>query len=180
MTGKMKKSLSEQTGAALVIALIMMIVLTLIGLAASYTSIFEIKLSGNKRGITDAFYAADGGAQAVLPVIDNFNVSTYTLIPNSGSLPPDLQNEQIDSRLTTSPTFLLPLDTFADPPDVTIYHTTRTGVPRGSGHGISSDFVFYLTESTGRDQVASGLFKSTSTVRQVVYRMIPKNQEGGS
>src|SRR4030042_3382975 len=77
MATKLNITLKDQSGTALVIALIMMIVLTLIGLASSYTSIFEIKLSGNKRGTTDAFYAADSGVQIVMANIDNFALSEY-------------------------------------------------------------------------------------------------------
>src|SRR4030043_731939 len=98
MTIKANFSLKDQSGAALVIALIIMVVLTVIALASSFTSIFEIKLSGNKRGTTDAFYTADGGVQAVLPVITNFYTSNYTIIPNSGSLPQTIRNESIDSK----------------------------------------------------------------------------------
>ena len=47
----------SESGAALVIALIMMIVLTLIGLASTFTSTFEIILSGEKKRSTDAFMA---------------------------------------------------------------------------------------------------------------------------
>jgi len=182
MTGKMKKLLFGQTGAALVIALVMIVVLTLIGLASTYTSIFEIKLSGNKRGTTDAFYAADGGAQAVMvKVTENFDVSTYMLIPNSSSLPPDLRNESIDGSKSSSLNFSFPSGfTFTDTPSVTIYHTTRTGAVRGSAFSATGnyDFVYYLIESTGKDQLESGLFKSTSTVRQTVYRLIPTAQGG--
>ena len=55
----------NQSGVALVIALIMLIVMTLIGLASTFTSTFEIKLSGNKRSSTDAFFAADSGVEVV-------------------------------------------------------------------------------------------------------------------
>ena len=47
--------LKDESGAVLVVALIMMVVLTLIGIAGSFTSIFEIMISGHKRGSTDAF-----------------------------------------------------------------------------------------------------------------------------
>ena len=59
MSKKMAYPLKDQSGVALVLALIMIVILTLIGLASTYTSTFEMKLSGNKRGTTDAFYAAD-------------------------------------------------------------------------------------------------------------------------
>ena len=98
MTRKAYFSLKDQSGVALVVALIMIIVLTIIALASSFTSIFEIKLSGNKRGTTDAFYAADGGVQAVLPVFTNFNSSSYTLVPNSTSVPHHSSNNSSNPR----------------------------------------------------------------------------------
>ena len=66
MASKTNAFLKNQSGAALVVALIMMVVITLIALASSYTSIFEIKISGNKRGGTNAFYAADAGVNAII------------------------------------------------------------------------------------------------------------------
>lgn len=172
--------LKDQSGAALVIALIMMIVLTLIALASSYTSIFEIKLSGNKRGTTDAFYTADGGVQAVLLAATNFSVSSYTLIPNSSSLPQGLRNESIDSRFS-SPTLSLPNGvSFTDPPNVTIYHTTRTGAPRGLGFSASGNynFAYHIIDSTGRDQLDAALLKSNCEVVEKVVVLVPTLQGG--
>ena len=92
---KLNSTLINQSGGALVIALIMMIVLTLIGLASMFTSTFEIKLSGNKRASTDSFYAAEGGVQATLTNSGNFTPSNYTLIPNSSGLPEDLHKNPL-------------------------------------------------------------------------------------
>ncbi len=177
---KLTKYLNDQSGAALVIALIIMIVLTVIALASSFTSIFEIKLSGNKRGMTDAFYTADGGIQAVLSDITNFNTSSYTLIPNSGSLPQGLQNESIDT-VNSSPTLTLPEGVnFTEDPVVTIYHTTKTGAPRGQHFSATGnyEFSYFIIDSIGRDQIDSGPFPSTCQVREKVVRLIPTDQGG--
>ena len=168
-TIKLNHTLKNQSGAALVIALIMMIVLTLIGLASTFTSTFEVSLSGNKRGSTDAFYAADGGVQATLATPANFFdpssgtlPSSYTLIPNSGSLPVDLRNEGIDKRFT-APGFSLPAGVnFDDPPRVTIYHSSSIGGEGTQGY-ISASFII---DSVGRDQIGSGLSRSTSELRE--------------
>ena len=69
MASKTNTILKNQSGTALVVALIMMVVITLIALASSYTSIFEIKISGNKRGATNAFYATDAGINAITPYV---------------------------------------------------------------------------------------------------------------
>jgi len=172
MATKLNITLKDQSGAVLVIALIMMIVLTLIGLASTFTSTFEIKLSGNKRGSTDAFYAAEGGVQATLANPANFTPSSYTLIPNSSGLPVDLRNEPIDKRLT-GPVLLLPAGVnFSDQPQVTIYHLSRTG---GEGtQGYISDS--YIIDSVGRDQIGSGISRSTSELREKWLMRRPDDQ----
>jgi len=163
MAIKLDHTLKNQSGAALVIALIMMIVLTLIGLASTFTSTFETRLSGNKRGSTDAFYAADGGVQATLANSANFNPSNYTLIPNSSGLPIDLRNEPIERRLT-APVLLLPAGVnFDDPPRVTIYHSYRV---EGFGQGSGTIPNSYIIDSVGRDQIGSGISRSTSELRE--------------
>ncbi len=74
MHKKIVNPIKDQSGVALVLALIMIVILTLIGLASTYTSTFEMKLSGNKRGTTDAFYAADSGVQVVVANVENFSL----------------------------------------------------------------------------------------------------------
>lgn len=180
MTIKSNFSIKNQTGAALVIALVIMVVLTVIALAATFTSIFEIKLSGNKRGTTDAFYTADGGVQAVIPNIANFNTSSYVLIAGTSSLPQALRSESIDSSFS-APTLSLPAGVnFTDPPNVTIYHTTKTGAPRGLGTSAtgSIEYQYYIIDSIGSDQLDSSLIKSNSQVREKVVRFIPTSQGG--
>ena len=164
--------LRDQSGAALVIALVMIIVLTVIGLAANFTSIFEIKLSGNKRGSTDAFYTADGGVQAVLSELTNFNTVSYS---SPATPPDDLQNESIDSQLT-SPTFSLPSGVnFVDPPQLTIYHTTKTGAPRGVGFSATGtiQYQYHIIDCVGRDQTDGSLIRSSSQVREKIVRLVP-------
>ncbi len=177
MAIKLNHLRKNQSGSALVIALIMMIVLTLIGLASMFTSTFEIKLSGNKRASTDSFYAAEGGVQATLANPANFTPSSYTLIPNSGSLPEDLRNEPIDKRLTAPTLSLPPGINFSDQPRVAIYHLSRTGGEGTQGYTVDS----YIIDSVGRDQIGSGVSRSTSEQREkwVMRRPSDPNIPGG-
>jgi Tfp pilus assembly protein PilX len=181
MIRKARFPLRDQSGAALVVALIMLICLTVIALASSLTSIFEIKLSGNKRGSTDAFFTADGGIQAVLPTITNFNTSTgYIAVADTSTLPQPLRSESIDQKFT-NPTFSLPSGiTFTDQPTVTIYHTKKEGAPRGSGFSAtgSYDFAYFVIDSVGRDQLEVAALKSNSEVVEKVVRLLPTLQGG--
>ena len=61
-----KDILIKQDGVALVIALLMLLILTLIGISSITTTTFESSISGNERVKTDAFYAAEAGIQVGL------------------------------------------------------------------------------------------------------------------
>jgi hypothetical protein len=183
MDANKKSILRDQSGVALIIALIMIVVLTLIGLASTFTSTFEIKLSGNKRGSTDAFYTADGGAQSVLASQTNFRSDVgYLELTDAekAALPIDLQNESIDLKLT-GPWLRLPAGVnFVAPPQVTIYHTTRVGAPRGLGFSATGNLEYehYIVDSMGRDQMDSSLIRSNSHVREKVVKLNPTSQGG--
>jgi Tfp pilus assembly protein PilX len=173
MLRKSKLILGNQSGAALVVALLMIVMLSLIAIASSSNSTFEIRLSGNKRGSTDAFYTADDGAKAVLPDITNFNTSNgYTT--SLGTLPAELQTESIDQK-KTAPTLVVPGGvSFTSPPQVTIYHTTVTKVPRGLGtSAIAFHYGYYIIDSIGQDQMDFSLIRSNCEIREKIVRLIP-------
>ena len=54
-------NLRDQRGSALVYALLMLVVLTILGIAALTTSTVEVQISGNDKVYKRSFYAADGG-----------------------------------------------------------------------------------------------------------------------
>ncbi len=153
----------NQSGVALVIAMIMIIVMTVIVLAASLTSIFEIKLAGNKRGSTDAFFAADSGVQIVMAKVENFDLPGKYDVGNKYNYSKDAAN--------LNPTKA----------DIIIYHNSmQTGSPRGLGFSASGnyEFVHYLIESTGKDQIELTPLKSTCEIQQKVVRLVPTLQGG--
>ena len=173
MLKESKLILGNQSGVALVVALLMIVILSLLGIASSSNSTFEIKLSGNKRGSTDAFYTADGGAKAVLPDVTNFNTSSgYTT--SLGTLPAELQTESIDQK-RTSPTLVVPSGvSFASSPQVTIYHTTVAKIPRGLGtSALAFKYNYYIIDSIGQDQMDFSLVRSNCEVREKIVRLIP-------
>ncbi len=60
----MKRScFRDEKGIAMVVALIILLVLTLIGFSSINTSTFESNIAGNERLGTEAFYAAEGCLQ---------------------------------------------------------------------------------------------------------------------
>ena len=160
MERKIRIYLKNESGAALVIALIMIIVMTLIVLAASFTSIFEIKLAGNKRGSTNAFFAADSGVQVVVADSANFD------LPGKYDV-----NGKYHYSSNPNPTNA----------DIIIYHnSTQTGAPRGMGFSATGNYGFmhYLIESTGQDQVEVNPIRSTCVIEEKVVRLVPTLQGG--
>ena len=157
--------LNNQSGAALVIALIMIVVLTLIGLASTFTSTFESKLSGHKRESTDSFFTADAGLEAVKTDMTNFDPAV-NYVPAAG-IPADLFSEAIDLMRTATganpPNLNLPAGpNFAVPPAVTIYHVRVPG--DGTGFYISNG---YIIDSIGRDQLTGlALFGGRCEIRE--------------
>jgi hypothetical protein len=163
MNIKRSSLLKNESGAALVIALIMMIVLTLIGLASIFSSTFEMRLSGNKKGSTEAFYTADSGIEILKVNAENFN-------PNNGS----------------------PYDPFTDPTNIDInptvaehvqatitYYASEQGAPRGVGVSATNfEFEHFLTESTGNDQTNLNPVPSRCTLQEQVVRLVPTLQGG--
>jgi hypothetical protein len=166
--------LKDQSGVALVIALIMIVVLTLIGLSSTFTSVFETKLSGTKRESMSAYYAADAAAQAVFNNGGNFAPSDIPITDPTAQLPPILVGEPIN-RMRPTPVIQLPSGTaFADPPQVTIYHLRREG-----GEGLYP-WNPYIIGAVGRDQIISiGLMKSQCTVMQKWILRSVSEEEGG-
>jgi hypothetical protein len=181
MDKKSNLILRNESGVALVVALLMIVILSLIGLASSSTSTFEIRLSGHKRGAADAFYTADGGTQSVMPNVGNFNISSGYVPVITSSLPVELQNELIDQTYPPNPAappanfFSVPAGMpFADAPQVTIYHTTVTKVPRGLGLSATAfQYNYYIIDAIGEDQMDSSAVKSNCEIRQKIVRLIP-------
>ena len=161
MPKKIVNPLKDQSGVALVLALVMIVILTLIGLASTYTSIFEMKLSGNKRGTTDAFYAADSGVQVVVDNVENFS----------------LPGKYVDNKYNP---FTDPKNPNPTKAKVLIqYDTTQEGSPRGSGFSaISFEFRHFVIDSKGEDQLDLSLAKSAAEIEQKVVRLVPTLQGG--
>jgi len=77
--------LRKQTGVSLVIALLALLILTIIGISAMTTALFETGIAGNERIYNDAFYMADAGI--------DFFFATCTVYVHS-----DAAEGSIDSR----------------------------------------------------------------------------------
>ncbi|MFC1823650.1 PilX N-terminal domain-containing pilus assembly protein [Thermodesulfobacteriota bacterium] len=72
----------QEEGSVLVIALILLVLLTVIGISASTTSEIELQIAGNERFHKMAFYAADGGTEAGIELLEqNIEARGFTANP---------------------------------------------------------------------------------------------------
>jgi type IV pilus assembly protein PilX len=183
--------LRNESGVALVIALLMIVILSLIGLASSSSSTFEIKLSGNKRGATDAFYAAEGGVEAPQANTANFSLASYRDLTDGekDGLPVELKSESPKSRYPHYPydpenpppqIFSYPPGvSYDEAPQVTIYHMEIGTPPKALGFSaVNFSFNYYIIDSVGRDQLGADANKSSCEIREKVVRLVPTMQGG--
>lgn len=86
----------DERGIALIVALIILLVLTLIGISAISTTTFETNIAGNERIGTDAFYASEGGVQVGLNKLPDYTPISRTKIGENsyywGGTPKDKGN----------------------------------------------------------------------------------------
>lgn len=167
MASKTDTILKNQSGAALVIALIMMVVITLIALASSYTSIFEIKISGNKRGSTNAFYAADAGINAITSYPTySFDTTQYTV---------SVQNTSSVYNPFTNPNILNPTKPPIPSANAPVtYYMNQSGPPRGGGYSaVNVSYAYFQVQCVGSDSAGSG---AQATVQEDVIKLVPAAQ----
>jgi len=153
--------LKDESGTALVIALLIMVLLTLIGVSSTVTATFETRLSGGKRGSTDAFYSSDSGIQVTLANVSNF----------------DFLTKYVDNRYDPFTDQHNPNPTKAKV--VIERQTSQGGAPRGFGISATNvEFEHFIVESTGQDQSDSSLLKPSCTLQEKVVRFVPTLQGG--
>ena len=157
--------LMNQRGTALILALTMLVVMSLVGLLALSTSDTELRISGNFLTSRAAFYAAD---RAVAYAGANADIFTSTGTVNLFTDGAHLANIQIgnsgldnDPARSSTATFLT-----TGPPPV----SAKTG--EGSDAGVF-EARYFLVEVNGVAPVGS-LNPSRATLEAQVARIIPK------
>jgi hypothetical protein len=108
---------AKNSGSALLLVLIAMLILSLIGLAALTQSGSEINTSGNFYKDKSAFYAADAGIQVGLKEIqDQFTDPTAIILDNDHTIPN--QRYYTGTMIDTSAQYVKAFMGFKAPPPV--------------------------------------------------------------
>lgn len=136
-------TLNSKSGAALVIAVLVLLILTVVGIYAVTTSTMDTKITGYHKGHVSSFYAADAGLDYALAAYPYGTLISGTWNFDSTSQPPKF--------------------------DVTATYLGNTPPPPRSGTGTRAGFVahHYRTDSDGQDPVEI----ADSTVHMWGYRI---------
>jgi hypothetical protein len=101
----MKKILKQQEGMALVIALVMLLILTIVGINAINTTVFETSITGNQRIYNMAFYGGDGGIEdfkASMNFMDRRGIRNQVLDGSVTSYSDTIPGSNITYNITTT------------------------------------------------------------------------------
>ena len=80
-------TLNNQRGAALITSLVILVLLTIIGIAATNTSMLETWISATERSRTEAFYAAEAGVEHLRRNFKSLFIENNTVHFASGQSP---------------------------------------------------------------------------------------------
>lgn len=98
--------LPSQEGAALIIAVLILLILTVVGIYAVTTSTLETKIAGSERVLQEAFHAADGGIDYGRRVINLFLTEQNPTLPSGATAEPntnDFREEILGADTSGSP-----------------------------------------------------------------------------
>ena len=173
---------AHQTGAVLMISLVILLILTLLGVSGMNTTVLQERMAGNVQEMNTAFQAAEAGLRdGELDIDENFsNVTTFKVNCTSGRCEPaaygdvvvwnsaslDVWNESTKSTAYGANTSNTSFPRVAEPPR---YIVERLQVPTVGEDLEKTSFSLYwyrVTASGSGVQAA----KSTTEMVQSVYR----------
>ncbi|MGL6160039.1 pilus assembly PilX family protein [Microbulbifer sp.] len=155
--------ITAQRGATLLVGLIMLLLMTVIGLAAMRGSGMQELMAGNMRDRNQAFQAAEAGLRAGEGVLNGATLPTFSTGATTTGYVKDLANSRRTGFWDTyswnrgSATTNMSLPDVADQPRFVIEEVTNTVVNAGSEGGAidfasslkAEDVVFYRVTSRG-------------------------------
>lgn len=139
-----------QRGAALIMSLVILMILTILGISAMGTASLEEKMSGNTQEATRAFQAAESGLNDALNVSGGLDL-------NSGTAGKDLPRFTYDSGKSG----------YAD---VNVKFLQFSNPKRGSGYGSNFEAANFDQTSIGRTNAGA-----KAIIHQGVAQIVPKS-----
>lgn len=155
----------NENGSALIFALLILVVLTVLGISSLTTSTVEVKISGNDKRHKQAFYAADGGTEVGRELVEQniacavgFQTEPLTIASADANVSTEIVDDDFAFQ-ETPPAGSYPSDTVRDihfPLSDAVPHTNivafgNTQLSSGSAIQIAAGY-----EGKGKGSGASG------------------------
>jgi hypothetical protein len=169
MTSKVKNTVNNENGMALVIVLLILAIVTILGIGATQTSTTEVQLASNERRLVDEFYKVEGG---LLDTLERSNVWLSDAFLLAGPTSASYTNSSVNidggandaiaeiRYITNTGTTVAGLSTAAN----NLPLSSHTGpAPAGSGYSMGKfeahRYGVTVTSSGGNSNVQSGVWK---------------------
>lgn len=138
---------SRQTGATLVVGLVLLLVLTVLGVSGMNTATMEITMAGNTQYREDAFQMAEDGIDIVLAT-RNFSTIAPTTVPWLNN--PGYDRQAVTTFATTTPVPDIAFSMGTSTGTIQAYHFDIVSVGRGSRNATSThNQSFYVVGPGG-------------------------------
>jgi hypothetical protein len=172
-------TLRSQQGAALIIAIMILLLLTILGIYAVTTSTLETKIAGNERILKDAFYGADGGIDCSRMVIALFITQQNPTLPSRTSV--NSQTNFRDEVLGTTAVSPLPFVNFdyqyvgSNTSAKITVDRLRVEDPEGGSHDWAHPVsekqtsIYYSLDSVSQESIAGASADIEATYRYVIH-----------
>jgi hypothetical protein len=121
---KSMTSFNRQNGAALVVGLILLVVVTVLAISGMNTATTELALARNNQNYENAFQAAETGIEIALAQ-GSFNTLAPTVLPDL-PIPARKDNDKVTVELEFEGTSLVPDKAFSLGSGIAAYHFTAT------------------------------------------------------
>lgn len=151
----------KESGAILITALVMLVILTLLGLSTISTSTLEEKMAANSQEINRAFQTAETGLE--IAMTDDTAFTTTNLVDDNGTV--DDYTDDIYSYEATNNS----LSSYGASTTYRAEYRQKTSPPRGSGWDASI-YAFYYFDLSGTGSTPSG---AASEVHGGAYQIGP-------
>jgi Tfp pilus assembly protein PilX len=160
--------LKDEEGVAMMVVLLILVVLTIVGIASNNVSNTEIQIAGSHAVYQQNFYLAEGAVMAGIEALEVAHASSQDPRAVSGS---DNSAGVLDVSTVSSNLYSAAADSQIDVSNhITEYYIDYVGPASGSSLGVNSSKVheFWLY---GRDQVDGGPNRNSKVVINAGYLM---------
>ena len=147
----------KQNGAALIMALVLLVILTMLGLSTMSTSNMEERMASNSQEINRAFQAASTGLQLVLADDNAFSTNNTVASDGTADDPYDVTDNTIGGT-----------GLYAYNATTTYNSLYRQSIPPPRGSGWDSSYAYYFFDVSASGSTDSG---SASAMHAGAYQI---------